>query len=349
MDSQAIEAIATRWVVRRHDEAWSDSDEAAFQQWLQASTAHRVSYLRAEAVWNQIGRLQALGAGLPPGVVPERKTWPDTVTGPPEPNIHDGPRAPGQRAPRWRTLSTWARRGRLAAAAMAVLVAGAGAYLALDHWRGTRYSTQIGAMQSVVLADGSKMTLNTNTAVRVLLGESQRRIELEHGEAFFAVAKDPSRPFVVDVANKTVVAVGTEFSVRRESDDVQVVVTEGRVNLTPAASDARSEPTPLAAGAIAHTLDKRVLVNRQSVSEAEQLLSWRSGFLSFHDTPLAEAVAEFNRYNQRKIVIADTSIAGFLVGGSFRPNNAEAFLWLLERGFPVEVQWAASNITLTHR
>jgi transmembrane sensor len=108
-------------------------------------------------------------------------------------------------------------------------------------------------------------------------------------------------------------------------------------------------PTALGAGSIAHTLDGKVFVSKQTVPEVEQLLSWRSGFLSFHDTPLAQAVAEFNRYNERKIVIADASIAGILVGGNFRPSNADTFLSFLEREFPVEVEWGERTIAVKGR
>ena len=223
----------------------------------------------------------------------------------------------------------------------------AGLYRAFEHYGGEHYSTPVGGLRTLALADGSQVTLNTNTSLRVLLSETQRRVVLEHGEAFFCVAKDPSRPFAVDVAGQSVIAVGTQFSVRRDVDDVQVVVTEGKVNLRQISDHSREAPTPLGEGAVALAHNAKVIVNRHSASDMQALLSWRSGFLSFHDTPLSEAVAEFNRYNTRKIVIADASIANIRVGGNFRPNNADTFLWLLEKGFPVEVQWNSQQIVLS--
>jgi transmembrane sensor len=85
------------------------------------------------------------------------------------------------------------------------------------------------------------------------------------------------------------------------------------------------------------------------VSEAEQRLSWRNGFVAFHETTLAEAVAEFNRYTARKIVIEDTSIAGLRIGGNFRSNDADAFLWLIQRGFPITVEQDGGRVLLKER
>jgi transmembrane sensor len=246
-----------------------------------------------------------------------------------------------------RATLTAGRRFWPAAAAVTLLLIGSScAYWLLDRIRGDHYSTAIGGLRTLTLGDGSQVTLNTNTSIRVLLRDSERRIELDRGEAFFVVAKDRARPFVVDVAGQSVIAVGTQFSVRREADDVQVVVTEGKVNLAQAANGGSAAPTALGAGAIAHTLSRKVIVTSHTAPEVQELLAWRRGFLSFHDTPLAQAVAEFNRYNARQIVIADTAIAGILVGGNFRPNNAESFLWLLQRGFPVDVEWGKERIVL---
>jgi transmembrane sensor len=202
----------------------------------------------------------------------------------------------------------------------------------------------------VALADGSRVTLNTGTQIRVSLGATERRIDLDSGEAFFVVAKDHSRPFLIHVANKKVVAVGTAFSVRLSADpDIQVVVTEGRVELRPSSSDSSDRGTVLNAGTIARTLSNEVLAQVVTEAETERQLSWRNGFLVFHDTPLSEAVAEFNRYSQYELVIADPSIAGIHIGGKFRSNNVEGFLTLLEQGFPIAVERSGHRILLKHK
>jgi transmembrane sensor len=336
MDSEAIEETAAQWFVRRQGTTWTADDQARLDEWLQAATAHRIAFIRLDAAWEHSARLQALGAGVPPGVVPPRGSWGFT-----HPSMRGGHGA-ADAAPRWRP---WA-----ALAASLLLVLAGALYVLKDNlFGGDRYSTAVGGLATVALADGSKVTLNTDTRIRVSLNAKERAVELERGEAFFVVAKDASHPFVVRAGDKQVTAVGTQFSVRREVDDVEVVVAEGRVNLTSGASNARRLPTSLGAGAIARTLNAQVLVREQRVSEAEQRLSWRNGFVTFHDTTLADAVAEFNRYTVRKIVIEDTSIAGLRVGGNFRSNDADAFLWLIQRGFPITVEQDGGRVLLKER
>lgn len=166
------------------------------------------------------------------------------------------------------------------------------------------------------MLDGSNITLNTNSQLRVALTASERHVDLHQGEAFFEVAKDRQRPFVVEVGSKRVVAVGTKFSVRRDGDDVEVVVTEGKVRVEERVAPkhdgveaSASTPVFLTPGAIARATEAGVWVQRKSVREAEAHLSWRVGVLMFRDQNLAEAVAELNRYNVRQIVIADPPAA----------------------------------------
>jgi len=175
----------------------------------------------------------------------------------------------------------------------------------------------------------------------------------------------------VYVGDKRVMAVGTKFSVRRESDDVEVVVTEGRVSLATAATQilrspgagpdvggeiggmpgARAYPpvTMLRAGTVARTTNTDVLVRQETATESEVLLSWRNGYIAFRDTTLADAVNEFNRYNTRKIVIDDPEISSIRIGGNFRANNAAAFLWLLQNGFPIVIEQDGDKVLLRSR
>jgi transmembrane sensor len=194
------------------------------------------------------------------------------------------------------------------------------------------------------MADGSEVTLNTNSEIRVAVSERERRVELQQGEAFFEVAKDSRRPFVVVVGNKRVIAVGTRFSVRRDDEDIEVVVTEGKIRLESAGS-----PQPVAAGTIAHASDAGVLLQKTGLAAAEEALSWRKGILVFHETTLADAIAEFNRYNIHKIVIADPGVASLRVAGNFRANNVDAFVRLLERGYPLRVEQEGEEFVLQAR
>ncbi len=257
----------------------------------------------------------------------------------------------------------------LAAAASLLLLVGAMYIVYAAPFAGTRYSTPVGGIQNVTLTDGSQVSLNTDTRIRVNFSAQERQIRLDRGEAFFDGAKDRKRPFVVYVGEKRVMAVGTKFSVRRNDDEVQVVVTEGRVKLvtvpipsttagdqlaariTDAAAEGILVPTVafLDAGAIALTSNSEVLVRSDAEAEAEKLLSWRVGHVSFHNVPLAQAVAEFNRYNHTQIIIDDPAIGSVLVGGNFRSNNTHAFLDLLQSGFPITVEHRDDEVILRSR
>lgn len=350
--SRQIEQTAATWLARRDAGAWSPAEQAALEAWLAESTAHRVAFVRLEAAWQRADRLKVLGAGRATGVVPPRGAW---VLSPFVERRHTTPAAPAPARPR-RVAAAPRGRGRnwplLAATAclalLGVLLFGWQRYAAVDQ---ASYATAIGSLREVALADGSRITLSSDSRVRVSLSRGRRDVELQRGEAFFEVAKDHARPFTVAADGRRVTAVGTRFDVRREDADLRVVVTQGLVRLeTDTPADGRRQPvTLLPAGSIALASAGGITVQTGSLQQAERYLSWRDGFLSFHDTPLAAAAAEFNRYNQRKIVIADAATAGLRVGGSFRWSNADAFVRLLQQGFPLRVEQRAGTIVLRHR
>jgi transmembrane sensor len=208
------------------------------------------------------------------------------------------------------------------------------------------YETPIGGLETVTLGDGSRVTLNTNTKIRVCSGRTQRRVDLEMGEAYFIVTKDPARPFSVFVADRYITATDTKFSVRRNAQDVQIVVTEGRVQMAEVGASAPTTVTTLPAGTVARAAGSEVLTERASGTELERMLSWREGFVEFHDTTLTDAVAEFNRYRAQQLSIADPEIASIRISGRFRSTNSDAFLWLLQQGFPVIAEERQGHIIL---
>lgn len=367
-----IEEAASDWLIRRESGQWTQTDQACFEQWLDASTLNRVAFLRLELAWEESARLKALGAGLPGNQPPSPGQWnltpffdshrasdardtPDTGT-----VICSAP-APGTGA------TSSHRRNRRVAIAASVLLAVAAGLGTYQFWSSDtgRYRTPIGGLSSVPMPDGSKITLNTASEIRVAVNENERRIDLRQGEAFFEVAKDPNRPFVVEAGKKRIVAVGTKFSVRRNGESVEVVVTEGKVRVEDASRPLHSKsmeasaspmspsgadaPVFLTPGAIAYADEAGVLVQRKTLIEAETHLSWRSGVLMFREQSLADAVAEFNRYNARKIVIADPAVAALKVEGNFRATNVDAFVRLLESGFPVRAVAEEDQIVLSSR
>jgi transmembrane sensor len=337
MSLKSIEERASEWLARRDSGKWSSADQQAFNDWLHASTGHRVAYLRLEAAWAEAGRLKALGAGLPldqvppPGALRENPFSKSAVSG----------TSPGLSAPK-----NIPRRWHYGLAASALLCAvGAIAWYSYTLHNAS-YETIVGGMEAIPLSDGSHMTLNSDSEVQVAVTAKERGVELNHGEAFFEVAKDPTRPFIVRAGHARVIAVGTQFSVRREGDQVDVVVIEGHVRVERDNQNSEAPLALLAPGDVARSDGQGVLVQQKPLPEAEAILSWRSGFLIFHDTPLKEAVAQFNRYNTRKIVIEDPKVANLRIGGNFKSTNSEAFVRLIESGLPIRAEHQDGQIIL---
>lgn len=329
--SKQIEQRALAWLAKRDSAQWSDADQADLTQWLQENTRHRVAFLRVEAGWERSARLKAFGVGRQPGVVPPPGAW---RTSP----FFDRRPVPAVRS------AVKASAPKIAALAAGVALA-IGAVFHLQGWVGSdEYSTPVGGLASIPLRDGSNVTLNTHSEVRVALTETERRIELKAGEAFFDVAKDPSRPFIVEAGDRRVIAVGTQFSVRREGLKVQVVVTEGKVRVE--GHDGASGTQFLTAGTIFHAVRDSKLVQQKSVHEAQDALSWRSGYLTFDETSLADAIAEFNRYSAQQIVIQDPQLAVLRINGKFRSTNAGEFVELLHEGFGIQVKKTEETIAL---
>lgn len=316
-----IERQAADWLAKQAGSAWSPADAAQLTQWLEASTAHKVAFLRLEAAWQQANRLRALRGALRPERVPPRKF---------------------RRRPGWKRLHTVS----LAAGVMLIMILGALGYVWLPGE--SSFRTTVGAVTAVPMSDGSKVTLNTDSQIRISVTGQERRVSLGRGEAFFEVAKDPTRPFIVVAGHCRVVAVGTQFSVWREGDEVRVVVTEGRVRVERSDATTGDDPTiEVAAGSIAHAGDAGVLVEHKRPGELEETLGWRRGFLFFHDLPLSAAVAEFNRYNPQKMVVGSPVVAGLRISGSFRSTNVGGFVRLLQEGFSIHVEQRGEQITLT--
>ncbi len=339
--TEQIEKRAGDWLARRDSQSWSDREQAAFDQWLDESPEHRVAYWRLENAWEQALRLKALGAGLHSDKPPPPGQWKSSPFF-------------SQRAAATRTSERKVGlRFRTLAASLAGAVAVASAWYLWPS--GNTYETPVGGVASLPISDGSKVILNTNSEIKVAIGDKERRIELERGEAFFNVAKDPARPFVVSVGDKRIVAVGTAFSVRRDrsraGDEVQVVVTEGVVRVESESGQGVEAivPRQLNAGSVARANRDGLMVQTKQLPEAEEQLAWRSGVLVFRDVTLAEAAAEFNRYNERKIVIEDAAIAGLRVAGNFRTTNVDAFVGLLEQGYPVRTEFQSREIIVSAR
>ena len=351
--SRQIEYAAAEWLARRDASAWSAADQTQLTMWLERNVAHRVAFIRLESAWLQSDRLKALGAGVPRGVMPVRGAF--TTSAFAAQHSPDASESIPSNTARMTAHSKRRPRYRLRyVAATAVVLLAISLTLSWRYYTATddaTYQTALGTLQVVKLTDGSVVTLNSNSRVNIALSRRKRLINLRQGEAFFQVARDPGRPFVVTAGSRHVTAVGTAFAVRRSAGDLRVVVTHGVVRLdtddVPGA--VRQATTFLPAGSVAIADASGVVVHFRSVQRARDFLSWRDGYLSFHATPLATAAAEFNRYNAHKIIIADPAVGALRIGGKFRWSNADTFVRLLEQGFPIRVVRRDDAMVLYHR
>jgi transmembrane sensor len=344
--AEDIEAAAAAWFERREWSSWDAAAERELEAWLSESTAHRIAFIRLEAAWERAERLKALGAGVPPGHVPARGAFGFASENATTPPPHETSLTPADAIPEktWRRHIRWAALG---VASMAGVFAGVLWYQSASRWQ--TYGTQVGTIAPVALADGSRITLDSNTRIQVALDSHQRLIRLDRGEALFDVAKDPTRPLVVEVDRKRVTAVGTEFSVRRDSNEITVWVNQGRVRVEGDRDRVGGQATELDAGSQASSHGDELTIDRIGSDAVARALSWREGYLVFDETPLPRVVAEFNRYRTQKIEIDDSSLDSIRIGGRFRSTDASTFLALLEQGFPVSVTRDGSRVGLRRR
>lgn len=197
-----------------------------------------------------------------------------------------------------------------------------GAVLVREHFAGDAYSTRVGEISSLRLDDGTQVRLNTNSALRIRFTRGQRRVDLVRGQAYFDVAHDAARPFVVAAGPAQVRALGTQFDVRRAGAEVRVVLAKGRVAVTDAL--AGKDGWTLAPG--------QGLVLRPSASprpvavDVEALTSWRTGTLTFHNVTLAEAVDELNRYSKTQILLDASAPRALVINGAFRAGDTQEFI-----------------------
>lgn len=347
-DHRQIERAASTWLARRDAGGWSDRQQTALDAWLSESVAHRVAFLRLEAAWEETARLKAFAAGGGATGTPARGAWAHSPYFA-SPVGADHPAGYG-RGTRKRSRRRWPLFAGIAASLFVIaVVAGGVAWSHYTRVETAAWRTALGVRQVVHLPDGSTATLGSDTGLRMAFSHSRRSLDLDRGEAFFDVAHDAARPFVVQVRGYRVTAVGTRFDVRRGHDSkLRVVVTRGLVRLQ-STSDPAQAATMLPAGSIAMVGGGDVTVQQVPLDEARERLSWRDGYAVFHGTPLAEAVDEFNRYNARKIVIADPSLDALRVGGNFRLDNSAAFVRLMQEVFPVRADRHGDRIVLSRK
>ncbi len=317
---RSIDETAAEWVARRQSATFADNAE--FQAWHDADTRHAGAFLRAEASWMLLDRAQVMTHGAasenPSLILPSRSRMPAGL------------------------ITT---RRTLLTGAVAASVAGA---IGVGYVLRNRLSfvTQRGELRKVPLSDRSLAAINTDSEIDVAMTESLRHIQLVRGEAWFDVAKNPNAPFVVSAGDIRVRAVGTAFSVRRKTSGAEVLVTEGTVETWSMHTPDRR--TRLSAGASAYVPESAnaTAVAAYTPDEVTRRLAWREREIVLREESLREAAADFNRYNDRQIVIADPKLNDARLVGGFSVDQPETFARAVHAALNVPVSIREDRITI---
>lgn len=292
---------AASWFARLSQRRVSTDDIKAFSAWRRDPDNAR-AYERVESVWSAT----------------------NTLAGDPDISALTA-EALGKAPPRVRARvmvsRLWKPLGSVALAAVAVIAAG-------TLWTVNRpldYATAVGEQRTVRLDDGSRVTLDTGTRIQIRLRDDRRSVALLSGQAFFDVAGDPARPFVVTAGDTHVTAIGTRFDVRRMDDGARVTLVEGRVSVRE--TDQGDSGWSLNPGQRVVTAAPRPAVATVDIA---QETSWTTGRLIFKATPIRTAVAEINRYSDEKIELQASHIADIPVSGVFDTGDTDGFIAALQ-------------------
>ncbi|MGE5565271.1 MAG: FecR family protein [Parcubacteria group bacterium] len=303
--------VAVDWFLRRSAGPLTAAEAEAFEAWLEQSPENEKTYAALDFAWSAAGEAQ------------------------------DHPDISARNTELVKAVDRDRRTRRAALAMLAVAVMG-GAGLGWRTFTAARplatqsFETAVGQRATVTLPDGSKITLNTDTVVRTRADHERRLVYLDKGQAFFRVAKDRRHPFVVTAGGRTVTALGTAFDVRLDNGALKVVLVEGKVRVqsvsAPVVAKTAGKPAPVARPpqATDMTAGSELIAPddaawRLARTDVNRETSWLHGQITFDDAPLADIVAELNRYSTRKLVITDERLASVRLGGIYTPGDVEGF------------------------
>lgn len=322
-------AAAADWLVRLHDAPGDEALAVAWLQWCEEDPRNLQEFQSAQLVWHAA---DPVAPQVPPAEV---EVSPPLVVG--------------------RRMN---RRMWLGLAATVLIAVGIGSFAFLRNDRDEllqSYATPIAGTGSSVLPDGSRVELGADSRITTRYTASQRFVSVDGGEAYFLVAKDPGRPFLVDAGDMRVTAVGTAFNVRRNSERVVISVSEGRVQLNSGSESAdgadlipKSVRTPLLAGQQAiYSSDSRTVTI--AAINATDVASWRNGVLKYMHEPLGSVAQDLSRYHNKRIIISDARLSAMPFTGTVFSSRIGDTLKALESVFPLQVQERSDAIELVPR
>jgi transmembrane sensor len=313
---EQILAEACGWFIDCNEGELDASGRESFNQWLRRSPEHVRAYLEIAAAWQDSSRLNGARPLDPAALAAMDQASRKRL---------------GGKLP-WLFL---------AVAASVLLTVG----VRFMSQRNV-YTTGIGELHSIVLADGSAVELDTRSQLHVRFSHTERIVELVYGQAVFRVKTEAARPFIVLSSGTRVRAVGTQFDVYRKTTGTTITVIEGRISVTEVSAAAGSE-TPILVSAGEQLNLTRQTPRRAIHTDVAAAISWTQRRLVFDETPLSEAVAEFNRYNSRQIIIEDASLANYHIRGTFEAGDPGRLLQFLRDRFNADVREQGNEIRIS--
>lgn len=306
--SGGIDHEAYAWVALAHSDGASDEELAELDAWLAADPRHAAAFSRLETLFNDVGELKDMAHLIDAPAVSETSRAEGGAFGKLIAHVKGALARPMFPA------------GALAAGLAAVVFIVA--VLPSPPAEPRRYATAIAEVRAISLDDGSTITLGARSVAEVTYADETRRVALLNGQAFFDVARDPGRPFLIDAGAADIEVLGTTFDVTLLGDETRVAVVEGLVSV--ASSDTATAQKQITAGeALSAT---RAGLSEIRTANIEILSAWRDGRLIFENAPLSEVIASVNRYTARPVELAPDVNAALTVTGAFSADDAEAVI-----------------------
>ena len=345
--TQDLTAEACAWIAQLESESMKSDDQAAFKEWVERSPAHKKEIKRLAQLSSELNVLTDMALPLQEAADHRRKLSILELKVP-RPKLH-----------------------YITGVICLITVMFFNDYFLLHNDNTVNepllYTTEIGEHRSIFLTDGSVLDLNTDSEIEIDYNAQRRKVRLLKGEAFFRVAHNANRPFIVYAGEKSVRAVGTAFIVRLMPKKFEVTVTEGKIELshtvnneqpsnetnnadvdfttnTQKISSKQQVPIYLEAGETVlynksnQNYPMAELVAMVSEREIKRKLSWQDGLLDFSDTPLIDVINDLSRYTSMKIEISDPELRELKFGGLFRTNELQALFDALETTFDIKIE-----------
>ena len=336
IENDPVHLAAADWFVRLQSTEVSLEETLAWQAWLHENPANAEAFARIEEISHALCDVPA-PAGIPAALLARDRYDASVPIGDWKP----------RRSQRW----PWAALGVAASFGVIALVA---------FWKTpaatNAFETAIGENRNVTLADGSIVSLGGDTRIEVALSKAVRAIELTRGEALFKVAKDSSRPFNVRAGDATIIAVGTEFNVERDSDRAVVSVTEGRVVVKPVTGllpESLLQEFKPKLRTVHVSAGQQTTAGSAGIEEPTKMedpaTGWQIGHLAFRLQPLRYVLEDVNRYAHKPIVLGTESMGTLVITGTVERENIGGWVKSLEHAFDLQAIEEADQIVLRAR